>query len=287
MDLGDHLEYVVLVHFHKSYTKRILKDNVKVITIPYIETGGPIRFAASILTSYLLSVPILTLVALKYRINLFRSDDIIISGFPAVLASRIVRSKCIVSLLGDAEEVIAHKIGSSSNKLARCLLYATRSISRFTISHSDASIVVNRKLESIAKSYGATKVMLTYPNVDLSLFVNTESEERKHNDFDVLYVGRLEPEKGPINVLKVAEILRDINFVVAGYGSLQPEMERIIQQKGLTNVRLLGLVDHKVLAKLYRSVDLLLLPSYSEGLPVVMLEAMACELPVVVSNVGA
>lgn len=287
IDLGDYLDYVVLIHFHKSYTNRSLRDNVKVITIPYLEPRGPVRFAASILTSYLVSIPILTWLALKYRINLFRSDDVVISGFPTVVASRIVRNKCIVSLLGDVEEVIAHKIGDSRKKLAKSLLYATRCISRFTLSNSDASIVVNSKLEEIAKSYGAKRVIRTHPNVDLSLFVNSESEARNDNVFTVLYVGRLEPEKGPMNLLKVAEFLRDINFVVAGYGSLQPEMERIIKRNGLTNVRLLGLVDHKVLPKLYRSADLLVLPSYSEGMPVVMLEAMASELPVVVSNVGA
>jgi glycosyltransferase involved in cell wall biosynthesis len=287
MDLGEYLERVILIHFHKRYTNRSLSDNVRVITIPYLEPRGPVRFAASILTSYLLSIPILTWLALKYKINLFRSDDVVISGFPIVIASRIVRNRCIISLLGDVEEVVTHKIGNSRKRLAACLLYAVRSISRFTISNSDASIVVNRALEKMAKSYNAKKVVLTHPNVDLSLFIKNKNEERNDRHFTVLFVGRLEPEKGPMNLLKVAEILRDINFVVAGYGSLQPEMERTIAKNGLTNVKLLGLVDHKVLPKLYRSVDLLLLPSYSEGMPVVMLEAMASELPVVVSKVGA
>jgi len=286
-DMGEILDEVVLVHFHKRYHKRILKENVHLITLPYIDPKTPLRFGISIFVSYLISIPILLKIALEYKINLFRADDIIISGLPCIIISKLLGIHCIVSIHGDLEEVISYKIGPKK-KIISVVLLIINKIGKMVVSSADGCIVVNKKLETVArKKYGSRRVLLTYPNIDLSIFGQTESDEIQTRNFTILFVGRLEPEKGPINVLKVAESLRNVDFLVVGDGSLKNEMDRIIKEKKLFNVKLLGVIPHSILPKLYRSADVLLLPSYSEGLPIVMLEAMASELPVIVSNVGA
>jgi glycosyltransferase involved in cell wall biosynthesis len=285
-EYGKVFERVVLIYFHKKYSDRTLNDNVEIITLPYIEPKSSLMFAISILASYFISIPILLRVILKYKINLVRADDVVTSGLPCVLVSKILQVRSVVCLLGDVEDVIRYKIGVKSRFL-KLVIPLVRKIERFVISNSDGSIVVAKNLQDTAKNFGSKRSFLTYPNMDLSIFgPRTEFYTAKTN-LTVLYVGRLEPEKGPLNVLKVAEILKDVNFVIVGYGSLELEIRKIINEKKIANVELLGLVDHSELPKLYREADIFLLPSYSEGLPVVMIEAMTSELPVIVSNVGA
>jgi glycosyltransferase involved in cell wall biosynthesis len=146
---------------------------------------------------------------------------------------------------------------------------------------------MNRKLAEIAEKYGAKKVFHTFPNIDLSLFQPKDRSTELSRKLRVIFVGRLEREKGPLNVLKVAEILRDVEFIIVGYGSQMDLMVQIIKEKDLSNVKMLGVVTHSDISKFYKDADILLLPSYSEGMPIVMLEAMASEVPVIVSDVGA
>jgi len=285
LEFGQLIDDVTLIHFHKKFTSQKMKENVRVITIPFTGNKGWISFALSTFISYFLAIPILVRTIKKNKINLIRSDDILLSGLSSIIASKITRIPCVVALLGDEEEVIRYKMGHKSRALP-IVLAMYRKIAKFVISKSDAVIAINKILKSIAESYGCKKVYQAYPNLDLSRFHPQENAQTNEN-FTALYVGRLDPEKGPLNILKVAEIKKSINFVIAGDGSLRNEMERIVKEKKLTNVKLLGLIDHNELSHLYCSANVLLLPSYTEGLPVVMLEAMASELPVIVSNVGA
>jgi glycosyltransferase involved in cell wall biosynthesis len=285
-DIGECLEHIVLIHFHSRYTNKVLRDNVNIVTIPYIDPKTPAKFTLSILSSYFLSFPILLRVALKHKITLFRADDILISGLPCLLISKILKLKCLVSLHGDLEEVISYKIGKDK-KILPLVLAVVHKILKFVIPKADGCIVVNKKLERLAQDYGSRRVMLTFPNIDLSIFRPRNAQEHQARNFTVLFVGRLEPEKGPLNILKVAAVLNDIKFLIAGYGSQQEEIEKIIKQRNLSNVKLLGTVNHALMPRVYHSVDVLVLPSYTEGMPIVMLEAMASEVPVIVSDVGA
>lgn len=283
---GQVLDRVVLVHLHKHYSRTKLNDKVELITIPHIEPTTPLRFALSIFVSYLYSIPILLRLIYKYKINLIRADDVVTSGFPCVLVSKILGLKSVVSLLGDVEDVIKYKIGIES-KYLRLVIPIVRQIEKFVISNSDGCLAVTKHLEDVARNFRAKRVYSIFPNMDLSIFGPRTNGQKRNGGISVLFVGRLEPEKGPLNVIKVAEILRNVEFVIVGYGSLESQIKQLIKNNEMTNVKLLGLVEHDKLPKLYQNADIFLLPSYSEGLPVVMIEAMTSELPVIVSKVGA
>ena len=91
----------------------------------------------------------------------------------------------------------------------------------------------------------------------------------------VLFVGRYVEKKG-LSVVRVVAALRpDVTFILVGSGPIQPK------GWGLANVVDLGVRGAEELAELYRSADVLLLPSVGEGYPLVIQEAMACGLPVV------
>lgn len=107
----------------------------------------------------------------------------------------------------------------------------------------------------------------------------------------LLNVGRLVPEKGaPILLDAVTDLTRrglDVQLRIAGAGPLESTLRRTVTERGLTDhVRLLGPVSQDALPELYGWADAFVLPSFQEGLPVVLMEALATELPVVTTTIA-
>lgn len=104
----------------------------------------------------------------------------------------------------------------------------------------------------------------------------------------LLFVGRFAFNKGLDLLVQVAQRLHSdglpVHFDLAGSGPLLARY----QAAGLPpNVRLLGRVDDDELFRRYNECDALLLPTRFEGMPTVVLEAMARARPIIVSDVGA
>lgn len=107
----------------------------------------------------------------------------------------------------------------------------------------------------------------------------------------ILCVARLDPIKGVSLLVRACALLRDagVDFAcsIVGDGEEKEELEGLIDAQGLRDmVKLHGALPNEVLPELYARHSVFVLPSYSEGLGVVLMEAMACGLPVVASRVG-
>ncbi len=100
----------------------------------------------------------------------------------------------------------------------------------------------------------------------------------------VLFVGDLSVAKGIRDLLEarkqVLEQGGDFRLFFAGSGPLEDEIS------GVEGCRLLGSLSQEELASWYRAADLLVLPSHSEGTPVVVMEALSCGTPVLATRVG-
>jgi alpha-1,3-rhamnosyl/mannosyltransferase len=72
---------------------------------------------------------------------------------------------------------------------------------------------------------------------------------------------------------------------MVGEGELAPRIRARIRELGLSNVRLEGRMDPAELAAAYRRATALLMPSSHEGMPLVLLEALAAGVPVVCSRI--
>jgi len=104
-------------------------------------------------------------------------------------------------------------------------------------------------------------------------------------------VGRLSKEKGQLLLIEAAHRLavKGINFelVLAGDGDLRAELARLIAQFGLDKrVRITGWIDSDQVREEILAARGLVLPSFIEGLPVVIMEAMALRRPVLTTYVG-
>jgi len=104
----------------------------------------------------------------------------------------------------------------------------------------------------------------------------------------ILFVGRLMPEKGVFDLVQaVAQVNATVpcKLLVAGDGASSEAMFRMAEELGIAGrVEMLGHVSGPRLARCYLQADALVLPSYREGFPTVLLEAMSDGLPIVTTR---
>lgn len=107
----------------------------------------------------------------------------------------------------------------------------------------------------------------------------------------VLFAGRLVPEKGVFDLLRAYgrledNIRRKVGLVFAGDGSSRAELERRSKSIDPGAICFLGFAQREDLAAVYGLADVLVLPTHSDPWGLVVNEAMACGLPVIVTNVA-
>jgi glycosyltransferase involved in cell wall biosynthesis len=135
----------------------------------------------------------------------------------------------------------------------------------------------------------AGRIRLTRGGVDLERF--RPAPTRPSGVLRILFAGRIDPVKRPELLVDIAAKLlkrpghRQFRFVVAGDGPrLRRLRERVKSKQMETIFDFLGQVED--LAPVFHASDIVILPSRSEGVPLVLLEALACARPVVASRVG-
>jgi glycosyltransferase involved in cell wall biosynthesis len=163
---------------------------------------------------------------------------------------------------------------------------------------ADAVITVSRQLMERAAELGVepARLHLNYNGVDAKLFqpgpANAARAKLKLSaDPLVLFVGNLVAVKGLNVLIDACALLRDrgaqFQCRLIGQGPLRRALLRRIQDAALTHlVQLHGPCPLEQLPDWYRAANVLVLPSFSEGIPNVILESQACGTPVVASRVG-
>lgn len=144
------------------------------------------------------------------------------------------------------------------------------------LKRTDALAFVTRaKLENSAPIKGPLATVITN-GIDTDVFAPT-GEPR---DGSLLFVGRFVAKKGVEVVHEIARLMPDRQFVLAGYGSVNPH------EWPENNVTCHWRPEPGDLAALYSTCRACILPSETEGTPLVALEALACEAPTVIGEKG-
>ncbi len=126
----------------------------------------------------------------------------------------------------------------------------------------------------------AASTVLVRMGVDLDRFRLVERDDG--HPLRVLFVGRLVADKGPADLVAALAGVADLELVLAGEGPLRAELTSMAGP----GVRLLGGVAQDDLPSWYAWADIFCLPSHAEGLPVVLMEALATGLPVISTPVA-
>lgn len=162
-------------------------------------------------------------------------------------------------------------------------------LDRFALKRFDAVIVVSMSTMQTAQKHGLRRLHLIHNSIDTNKWQPLPS--KKETGLRVGFVGRISKEKGPFDfVLTAANILKKYpgcELIVAGSGPEEDDMKTLARQKNIAkSFSFLGHLDESQLRVLYSRLDLLLMTSYTEALPMSLLEACAMQVPVVATRVG-
>lgn len=245
---------------------------------PYVPKLGP-----------LLDVPGFLAALLPHLPRLARADVLLGTwaypdGVATVLLARLLRKPCVIKVHGDDLHVVARQ------RQARQWL-------RRVLPHADALVSMSRGLSAELEGLGvpAGRIHQVANGVDTAVFrergragarqrLGVEPDRRV-----AFFVGRHEPEKG-IGELMCAwdRVVQDVPgamLVLAGAGNWQARVEAWAAARP-DSVRVLGEQPLPVLAQWHAASNVFTLPSWREGTPNALLEALACGRPAVASAVG-
>ncbi|MEF3279978.1 MAG: glycosyltransferase family 4 protein [Elusimicrobiota bacterium] len=241
------------------------KNNITAITIPY-----------------LFDWDIISAIMLVYKIKKINknSKQIIIHSHTAHAASIAV----LASFFINAKIVIHRRVDFKIKN---------NFLSRFKYRKADQIIAVSQaiKKQLIDEGFQDSNINLIYSSIDKDIFLNLKNIKRRvsSNKIRIGSLIALTPHKDPFNLIKAAKICleknKNLEFLVGGKGQLKKECENLIKKLKIEeNFKLLGYVEDNI--GFLKSIDIFVLPSKEEGLGSVLIEAMACGLPIVATNAG-
>jgi colanic acid/amylovoran biosynthesis glycosyltransferase len=134
-----------------------------------------------------------------------------------------------------------------------------------------------------------SKFRVAHLGVDTRLYAPRPFRENP-SPFEILFVGRLVPVKGLFILIAALDRLvrkgRPVRLRLAGDGPDRAALERNAAERGLNlHVTFEGWQNADGVRALYRQADIFVLPSFAEGIPVVLMEAMAMEIPCVTTRI--
>lgn len=253
--------------------------NIEIIRIPWIPDLF-YRLVSLPILEFLYLLPgiflILPFIILSKKIEVIHAHGLV-AGFTGVFWGKIFNKRVVISL---------HSIYC----FPKVGIY--RDFVTWIFKHADYVFGLSKQSVGEIKSLGISSKKVgqfTYW-IDLKNFKKIDNARKQlgwKDNFIVLFVGRLVPEKG-IDILLKAVRMWDKKIVlkICGTGPLEGAIE--LEERNLSNIKYLGSINQNKLPVYYSGSDILVVPSVSEeGFGRVILEALACGLPVVGTNQGA
>lgn len=262
----------------------LLGHNVKIAYLTGEVLVKPISSDIEIIALHLNSAKYFLTASRKYQklVRSFRPDVVHAHMVHANIFARLNRTICPVPKL------ICTAHNSNEGGKLRMIAY------RLTNHLSDVNTNVSQEATEalIAKGAFSKNNLITVHNgIDLRKF------EKNHDNIDLdkhvlnfISVGRFNDQKDYPNLINAFAILRksndyNIKLSIVGHGELQPKIEALIKELELDkDITLLG--RRSDVPKLMNEADIFILSSKFEGLPTVVIEAMACECYVVATDCG-
>lgn len=229
-----------------------------------------------------------------YRLIKGRSYDVILASwlYPDGWAAAKIAKKWGIPLY-----IMA--LGTDANRLIPQSKVARQTVDAITQAEKTICMSHAMKGKLIAVGAEADKLIVMYNGVQRSIF-HTIGKDNARKELGlsvigslILFVGNLLKTKGLDELSDAFAILckndrfKDARLLIAGAGKYEDKFKKRIASNGLTDRTVfMGSCSLNVVAKLMNATDVVCLPSYSEGLPNVVLEALCCNAKVVATDVG-
>ena len=202
----------------------------------------------------------------------------------SIITAKLLKKNVIILILGsvirdytiakDPFTIIIKILSTLKNALAdKLIVYTPRLISEWHLEPYSHKILIASQNFLDFNTFTITIPLINRPHL-------------------IGYIGRFSAEKGVQNFVQALPAIfreqKEIKVLIGGDGQLKESVETSIKDSGLTDyVELSCWISHDELPLHLNQLRLLVLPSYTEGLPNIMLEAMACGTPVLATPVGA
>lgn len=260
---------------------KIVFDNKKDDVIIYKKNTS---FFLRILSYFCLNLQVSWKIFLKSK----HADSFIFfmeSGMPLpMITAKICNRRIFWFLPSSFRKMVEHKKDN-----VNLLLIPLESILYFI---TDKIVLYSHNLEKAwnLQKYSA-KILIAHEHfIDTSTF--TELAPQAGRPFTIGYIGRLSEEKGVQNFVRALPLVfcghKDLRVLIGGDGDLKETIKVTLEKERLSPyINLSGWISREELPWYLNQIQLLVLPSYSEGLPNIVLEAMACGTPVLATPVGA
>ena len=212
--------------------------------------------------------------------------------FPPVLLAKALRKKVITSAIGSGSLSYGKSYTKGLFSIGGALSTVFSILESANFYLSDRIIVES---ESVIDFSGLNKYRKKI-SITGAVYIDTDNFKIKKKLKDkrnlIGYIGRLSPEKGVLNFAKAIPLILkerdDLEFLIGGDGQLRDKIERYLEGENLNDkVKLPGWIPREEFLTYLNELKLFVLPSYTEGLPHTLLEAMACGTPVLATPVGA
>lgn len=168
-------------------------------------------------------------------------------------------------------------------------------ISKLGLNNSKVSIALTEHMKKEMQKISKKKTVVVPNGMDKNKFNLDKYESRENlglssNDKIIIFVGRLEPVKGiqylieSMNILKNTE--NNLKLLVVGYGKDDQKLKLLVKTLELEEIVIFtGKIPNEKIPEYLAASDIFVLPSLSEGFPVVLLEAMASGLPIITTKI--
>lgn len=286
--LGERVSIVTCFFFDKAekgerFCFKKSADNITIYRIPALHGFTILNAFLFFAGSFIVFLPAFRK---KVVLHAFQVNS---SGVIACLLKKIFKLKVIVQDIcgGSFGDVAELKRMPFSGTCIKCLKDADAYIS--------PSTQISEELISIG--FLPDKIRSIEHGVDINVFKPSSNEDEGRLNREklslsgtknVIFVGRLAPQKRPLFLLKAWEIVikeyPNTRLLIFGKGELEDELKEFCRNRGLeSSVEFKGVI--KDLVPYYRSADIFVLPSHAEGVSIALLEAMSCGMAVVVSDI--
>lgn len=282
IDMGH--EVHVFTSRYRGLSKQETVDGINVHRIPVIRKEQEESSTLEMFVFILAGIPLLYRFLRKYNPDIIHAFFGIPSGLLAYFVTRKYQMPYIVSLRGSD---VPYYDPYRFEKLYPIIIPILKKVWKT----ANRVIANSAGLKDLALRTTTASEIEVIPNgIDLSQF--TPQTNKNTNEFEILAVGRAVKRKGFQYLITaipyvISSVEKPFHVNIVGTGPYLQELIKMTKEIGVEKyVRFLGLVDHNEIHKVYQSADVFILPSLAEGMPNVILEAMASGLPIITTDTG-
>ena len=202
-------------------------------------------------------------------------------GWSAVIARSLLRKPLLLRC-----GYVQSKLESSLRRLPSWRLRLMLALERFQYRHANmAAVTSEHNARYLADTHAVPKdkIRIVSNYIDEVLFAPAANAATANHSARVLYIGRLSPEKNLDELIRAVAMV-ELPLDLVGSGPQERHLQELAGELG-ADIRLLGTVPNNELPALINRYRYFVLPSHFEGMPKTLLEAMACGLVCVGTDV--